>query len=394
MISREDHVSTGTRSIMALAALVCVSLASWAFSISPAGSWRAAEADFPWEFPRDDGLHPEYKTEWWYLTGHLFPVEGPETDENALAFQMTFFRVGLVPPSQPLPDSGWAARDLVMAHASVADPKQGRHIFSEVLRRATPLLGGFGGPKDTTLAWCQAPAGTEGKWRITRTGKGYRLQAADERKGFRYDLTCVPVKPRVFHGDGGYSPKSADGSAGSLYFSFTRMEVVGSVTIGDQTLPVRGQCWLDREIFSSTLAPDQTGWDWISLQLNDGRDLMLYRLRGSNPEAGFSLGTLVDPKGNSTTLPAEAWSLAPLDSWTSPETGAEYPVSWSLKVPGENIDLVLQATMPSQENISGQSGVHYWEGAVTAHPAGKAEKSLGRGFVELTGYGEGSRPPV
>lgn len=382
------------RSISALALVACLALAGWASTTSPTDSWRPAEPGYTWEFPRDEGIHPDYKTEWWYLTGHLFPTDAPDSIESALAFQMTFFRVGLVPQDEPLPDSEWAARDLVMAHASLADPGRGAHLFSEVLRRATPLLGGFGGSADSTLAWCQAPTGTEGQWRISRSGLQYRLEAADDRQGFSYDLTCTPVKPRVFHGDGGFSPKSADGSAGSLYFSYTRMAVEGSVTIGGKTIPVDGQCWLDREIFSSTLAPDQTGWDWVSLQLDDGRDLMLYRLRGDTPEAEFALGTLVDRDGNSRTLPAEAWNLTPLETWKSPETEAEYPINWSLKVPGEDIDLVLKAVMPAQENISGQSGVHYWEGAVIAEPAGKPGQNVGRGFVELTGYGKGSRPPV
>jgi predicted secreted hydrolase len=382
------------RNFLIMTTLVCLAVAVWADSPPALDSWLSAGKGYQWDFPRDDGIHPDYKTEWWYLTGHLFPTDETVTDQAALAFQMTFFRVGLQPPDQPLPDSNWAARDLVMAHASVADPGQNIHRFSEVLRRATPLLGGFGGPTDTTLAWCQGPAGTADKWRISRSGEGYRLQAADDRQGFRYDLTCVPAKPRVFHGDGGFSPKSADGSAASLYFSFTRMVVTGTVSIGEKSIPVRGQCWLDREIFSSSLAPDQTGWDWVSLQLEDGRDLMVYRLRGKNPTQDFALGTLVDDAGISRTLPAESFTLKPFETWTSPETGAEYPIGWKLEIPDEGIDLVLKATMPEQENISRQSGVHYWEGAVTAHPAGKPDQNAGRGFVELTGYGKGSRPPV
>ncbi len=382
--------------IMALLVTAAAVVASGAGPAGPqtAGPWQIAEVGYPWEFPRDDAIHRSYKTEWWYVTGHLFPEGAGNPADKALAFQMTFFRVGLVPPDTPLPDSQWAARDLVMAHASVADPDQGSHRFSEVLRRASTLTGGFGAGTDSTLAWCQAPAGTDGTWRITRTDDGYRLEAADQKQGFRYDLTCRPVKPRVFHGEGGFSPKSADGQAGSLYFSFTRMEVRGTVTLDGREIPVRGQSWLDREIFSSSLAADQTGWDWVSLQLDDGRDLMLYRLRGPDGHTDFALGTLVDKDGNGRSLPAEAWSLKPLEHWTSPSTEAEYPVRWQLIVPGEGIDLVLDATMPQQENQSRRSGVHYWEGAMTAHPAGRPEETVGRGFVELTGYGEGSRPPV
>ncbi len=380
--------------------LGCAALAGWALPDSPTPStadpWLPAEPGYLWEFPRDHASHPEYKTEWWYVTGHLFPEDSTQPDAEALAFQMTFFRVGLVPGNQPLPESGWGARDLLMAHVSLAHPAENSHRFSEVLRRATPLLGGFGGPADTTLAWCQAPAGTAGQWKMVRSGDGFRLQAADDRLGFGYDLTCTPIRPPVFHGEDGFSPKSSDGTVGSLYFSFTRMSVRGVVTYGNREIRVRGQSWLDREIFSSSLAPDQTGWDWVSLQLDDGRDLMLYRLRGRTPGAGFALGTLVRNDGTTRNLPADEWSLKPLDRWSSPETGSNYPVRWRLKIPAEDIDLELKAVMPNQENLSARSGIHYWEGAVTAHPAGpnRARDIKGRGFVELTGYGEGSRPPV
>ncbi len=362
----------------------------------PANTWRPAEPGYQWEFPRDFGRHPDYKTEWWYVTGHLFPEDEALYGAEALAFQMTFFRIGLIPDNQPLPASEWSSNDLVMAHASVADPAQKIHHFSEVLRRATPMLGGFGGPADTTLAWCQAPAGTAGRWTLTRSGDGFHLQAADDRRGFNYDLICTPEGGPVFHGQDGFSPKSTDGQIGSLYFSYTRMDVTGTVTVAGRTIRVRGQSWLDREIFSSSLAPDQNGWDWVSLQLEDGRDLMLYRLRGKSSEADFALGTLVAADGTSVSLPADQWSLQPLTRWTSPETGSKYPIKWRLQVPGEGIDLKLDAVMPNQENLSARSGVHYWEGAVTAHPAVPAEtpKILGRGFVELTGYGQGSRPPV
>jgi len=237
---------------------------------------------------------------------------------------------------------------------------------------------------------------------MVKSGEGFRLQAADDRQGFRYDLTCTPLRPPVFHGEDGFSPKSADGEAGSLYFSFTRMAVRGTVILGDREIPVKGQSWLDREIFSNSLAPDQKGWDWVSLQLDDGRDLMLYRLRGRSAESNFALGTLVAADGTSHSLTADQWSLQPVSRWTSPDTGAEYPVTWHLEVPGEGIDLELNAVMPNQENRSTRSGIQYWEGAVTARPAGhpynhpdhQPEETTGRGFVELTGYGEGSRPPV
>lgn len=368
--------------------LGCLAAATVALADEP--GWRRAAPGHRWAFPRDHHAHPDYRTEWWYVTGHLVPVDDP--DGEPLAFQQTFFRIGLAQDAPADSASAWAARDLVMGHAAVADPGRGRHAFSEVLWRAVPLLGGFGAPGDSVLAWARAPAGTPGRWSLALDGEAFVLAARDDRRGLRYDLRAVPTKPLVLHGDGGFSPKTADGTAGSLYASATRLKVTGTVWRDGAQVRVRGQAWLDREIFTSTLAADQTGWDWLSLQLDDGRDLMLYRLRGPVGETDFALGTFVAPDGTSVTLAADAWTWAPGRTWTSPRTGADYPVAWRLRVPAAGLDLVLEAVMDAQENVSGRSGVHYWEGAVRARtPAGAA---AGRGFVELTGYGEGSRPPV
>lgn len=366
--------------------VISVLLAAAAAVAGP--EWRQAAPGYAWSFPRDHHAHPEYKTEWWYVTGHLRPEDGAADDW--LAFQQTFFRVGVDRTAPADSASDWAVRDLVMAHAALADPAAGRHVFSEVLWRAMPLLGGFGALGDPVLAWCQAPPGTDGRWSLVLEDGAFRLRARDERRGLTYDLLCRPMKPLVFHGEGGFSPKNAAGTAASLYVSATRLAVTGTVLRGGAEIAVTGQAWLDREIFTSSLGAGQTGWDWLSLQLDDGRELMVYRLRG-DAAAVYALGTLVDTDGTSRPLPAGAWSWEPGRTWTSPETGAAYPVAWRLRVPVAGLDLELAATMDTQENVSVRTGVHYWEGAVTATTAGRP---LGRGFVELTGYGEGSRPPV
>lgn len=352
--------------------------------------WRQAAAGYPWAFPRDHHAHPEYKTEWWYVTGHLFPVDEPGAEP--LAMQQTFFRIGLTRDAAADTGSAWAARDLVMGHAAVADPARGQHVFSEVLWRAVPLLGGFGAPGDSLLAWARAPAGTDDTWSIAWVDGAFALRARDDRQGLRYELRAQPTKPLVLHGDGGFSAKNAAGSAGSLYVSATRLAVTGTVWRDGVPVAVEGQAWLDQEVFTSTLADQQTGWDWLSLQLDDGRELMLYRLRDARGATDFALGTLIEVDGTSGTLTADAWSWQPGRTWTSPDTGAAYPIAWRLRVPSADLDLELEASMPEQENVSTRSGVHYWEGAVRARTADGAP--MGRGFVELTGYGEGSRPPV
>ena len=284
-------------------------------------AWRQAAVGYAWAFPRDHYAHPEYKTEWWYVTGHLVPVAEPGAEP--LAMQLTFFRSGLTRDAAADTGSAWAARDLVMGHAAVADPLRGSHVFSEVLWRAVPLLGGFGAPGDSVLAWAQAPPGTDDTWSIALVDGAFVLRARDDRQGLRYELRARPTKPLVLHGDGGFSAKNADGSAGSLYVSATRLAVTGTVWRDGAPVAVQGQAWLDQEIFTSTLADQQTGWDWLSLQLDDGRELMLYRLRDAQGATDFALGTLVAADGTSVTLTADAWTWQPGRTWTSPATGVD-----------------------------------------------------------------------
>ncbi len=355
-------------------------------------AWRHAEPGYAWSFPRDLAAHPDYATEWWYVTGN---VATDDAANEPLAFQLTFFRVGLDPAGAPPVDSDWATGDLLMAHASVIDPAAGGHVFSEVLWRTSPQLGGFGAPGDSVLAWCRAPAGGEGQWRLTSTSRGFRLEVRDDGRGLRYDLLCAPSRPPVLHGDGGFSAKNQAGTAASLYFSQPRMDVTGTIDRDGEPAPVRGLGWLDREIFTSTLADDQVGWDWLALQLDDGRDLMLYRLRGPDQATDYASGTLVGADGSVRLLHAGDWNWTPESVWRSPETGAEYPVRWRLQLPGENVDLHLRPLLEAQENVSRRSGVRYWEGAVEARRGAAPDAPLaGRGFIELTGYGEGSRPPL
>jgi predicted secreted hydrolase len=367
-----------------------------------ADGWRRAGPGHDWSFPRDHHAHPGYRTEWWYLTGHLRDRDAP-ADAEPCSFQFTLFRIGLDPgwrlgsAGVDSAASAWRAANLVMGHAAVTDPAAGRHVFSEALWRAAGGLGGFGAPGDTLLAWCLAPPGTAGTWSLALVDGAFMVRAHDARRGLSFDLSCASPREPVLQGDGGFSPKDATGTAGSLYYSLPRLSVTGMLRRGDRDVPVAGSAWLDREVFTSTLAEGQSGWDWVSLQLDDGRDVMLYRLRRPDGTVDFALGSVSRPGATPSPLPAGSWTLEPLATWTSAATGAAYPVDWRLRVPGQAIDLELRATLDDQENVSARTGVHYWEGAVRAVvPAGSpaAGRLLGRGFVELTGYGEGSRPPV
>ncbi len=353
-------------------------------------SWRQAGPGYEWKFPRDMYAHPEFRAEWWYVTGNLHAA-ADTTDE--LAFQLTFFRIGVQPAPVDSTGSVWRTADLIMAHAAVTDPASEAHTFSEVFWRTTPFLGGFGAVGDSNLAWCAAPPGTPGRWRLGYQSGELHLQARDDKRDLAYDLRCRPSQAPVLHGRGGFSPKAADGSVGSLYFSQPRLAVTGTVWRDGQPLAVAGQGWLDREMFSNTLGTEQKGWDWAALQLDDGREIMLYRLLDQAGRTDFALGTLVETDGTSTPLPGSDWRLTARKFWTSPDTGARYPVQWDLVVPRANLELRLEAVLPDQENLSSRTGIHYWEGAVRVRSPGAGGPN-GRGFVEMTGYGKDSRPPI
>jgi predicted secreted hydrolase len=358
-------------------------------STTAESTWQAARPDYGWSFPADHWSHPGYKTEWWYVTGHLSSRDDPTW---RFGYQFTFFRIGLVPQA-PASPSQWMTGDLVMGHASITDLQSQRHVFSEVLYRAIPLLGGFGAPGDSLIAWSRAPAGTDEVWKMVHDGEGFVFSVRDVVQEMAFSLRVVPAKPLVMHGLNGFSRKGRRPNSASQYYSFTRLETSGTLELDGESLPVVGQSWLDREFGSNQLDPNQVGWDWFSLQLDDGREIMLYHLRDAEGEVDFGRGTLVEADGRVRQLTPDQWRLEVLESWRSDVTGADYPVRWRLDLPTAGLQLRIEALLKDQENVSRQTGgLHYWEGAVRI--LSPDAKPLGMGYVEMTGYGEGSRPPI
>jgi predicted secreted hydrolase len=343
--------------------------------------WRGARPDYAWSFPEDHWAHPDYRTEWWYFTGHL---------GHRFAYQLTFFRVGLL-RDRPSFDSDWTSTGFVMGHAAVTDIEAGKHYFSETLYREIPLLAGCGVYPDPRIVWSRPPPGTEGVWSLDWNGAGFDFSARDESRRFGLRLTTRPTKPLVLQGPNGFSRKGAEPTAASLYYSFTRLETTGEVEVEGNRFEVSGESWMDQEISSSELAPNQVGWDWLSLQLDDGRDVMLYLMRREDGNVDYANGTIVDASGAARYLGRADIEVEVLDRWASPESDARYPSRWRARFGEEEI--LVEPLVADQENRSRlPGGVHYWEGAVrVATPEGK---SVGRGFVELTGYGRGNRPPV
>ncbi|MCY4487108.1 MAG: carotenoid 1,2-hydratase [Deltaproteobacteria bacterium] len=366
-------------------ALACVIL--W---VGPAAhAWTPAQPGYEWSFPRDHWAHDDYKTEWWYFTGHLRSVEEPA---RRFGFQFTFFRIGM---SRETPPSGsaWAAGNLIMGHAAVTDLDNGAHRFSELVVRAAPLLGGFGRYPDPRLAWSVGPTGTPDAWQLHWNGNGFDFTMADAGKGFGFSLATRPVKPLVFQGPGGLSRKGEGATEASHYYSYTRMTATGTIRLDGKEWNVGGTSWMDKEFGSNQLGEDTVGWDWFSLQLDDGREVMLYLLRNRDGATHHAGATVVDLEGAVRYLNPTEWNLDATGRWTSPATGTPYPAAWTLDVPTAGIHTVITPRLADQENRSALiPNLFYWEGSVRVDD-GKGRR-IGQGYVELTGYGENSRPPM
>ena len=333
---------------------------------TPDPGFRRAEQPRAFDFPADHGAHPEYATEWWYLTGNLESTEGAR-----FGYQFTLFRVGLA-PGQPAQDSPWRAKQLYMGHFAISDIEGRMHHSSERFSRAAlGLAGAATGPLRVWLgSWSLQGDPASGVFPL-------QLQADTEEFALQLSLQSGS-KPRVLQGEQGWSRKSAAPGNASYYYSYTRLPSAGRIRLGGQWHEVSGNSWFDREWSSSALADDQAGWDWFALQLVDGRDLMFYRMRGKDGQAQrFSQGVLVDENGAITRLDPDNTRVEPTGFWTSPD-GISYPVEWQLAVPEKLIDLQVRAAVQDQEM---RHSVRYWEGAVEV-----SGSHSGVGYLELSGY--------
>lgn len=354
-----------------------------------AADWKIASPDYRWSFPEDHWAHRGYRTEWWYFTGHLAARGDPD---RTFGYQFTLFRIGLL-TERPDFDSNWTTDSLIMGHAAVTDPERREHRFSELLYRETPLLGGLGKFPDPLIAWVHGPVGTAERWTLRWNGQSFDFAMSDERQGMGFELTTQPLKDLVLQGPNGFSRKGDEPGAASLYYSFTRLATEGTLRVDGESFHVGGESWMDKEFSSSQLAEGQQGWDWFSLQLDDRRELMIYRLRAGDGSPDFRHATLVSSEGQPHYLGADEWSVVATDSWKSQASGASYPSRWTVTLPAEELSIDVRPVLADQENRSDlPGGVYYWEGAVDLFDA--SGKPLGRGYVELTGYGENSRPPV
>ena len=331
--------------------------------------WKQASPDYVVRLPQDHASHPAYRIEWWYYTGNL------ETDRaRRFGYQVTFFRVGIEKtPSNP---SAFAVRDLLMAHIAVTDADGKRHLFAERLNRAGVGWAGAS-PRDLRV-WNE-------DWEVRTDFGRHRLQARDPR--FAIDLTLTEDGPPVLHGDRGFSQKGSKPGNATHYYSLTRMPTEGFLSLEGERYAVKGDSWMDHEFGTSFLEPDQQGWDWFSIQLADGSDLMMFQLRRSGGQVDpQSSGTLVSKRQPPRRLAAGDFVLTPGRSWTSPTSKGVYPVEWKIAVPGEALDLTVRPVIDPQELTGPRSGVSYWEGAIDVEGTRAGRPISGRGYLEMTGY--------
>ena len=331
--------------------------------------------DYQYSFPRDHFAHPEFRTEWWYYTGNVVSTEG-----QRFGFELTFFRMAV--EEEPADGESWAIRDLYLAHLALSDIDGHRFYRTERLNRSGPGLAGadFGQGRIWNGNWqvlWAAPKDPLGRQHLRATSDDFAL-----------DLEIKPRKPAVIHGPDGVSRKSAEPGHASHYISFTRLAVSGKVRVGEETHSVSGSAWMDHEFFSVGLAANQVGWDWMSIQLENNTELMLYRLRRRDGTADpFSSGTYVDAGGRAQHLGGEDFVMKPGGVWRSPETAGRYPLQWKVSVPSLRIVLECRTALSSQEIVSRrQVGPNYWEGAVTFNGLGGDERIRGVGYLEMTGY--------
>jgi predicted secreted hydrolase len=341
------------------------------FLQSLAAQYRVALPRYRYEFPRDHFSHPDFQTEWWYYTGNLKSAEGRQ-----FGFELTFFRQAV--SRDPTKTAAWDVKDLYLAHLALSDLDGGKFYHAERSNRSGP---GIAGASETNgRIW-------NGNWQVQWEGGEQKLQAIQER--FELHLTLHSEKPPVIHGEHGVSQKSEGEGHASHYISLTRLATAGSIELDGKKFEVSGTSWMDHEFFTQQLAAEQIGWDWLSLQLADNTELMIFHIRRKDGSVDpHSAGTYVDAQGKTTHLRDGDFVLEPFaERWKSPATGADYPVHWKIAVPKLGIELEAKSPLESQE-LTGKSKLapNYWEGAIALSGKRNAQTMSGVGYLEMTGY--------
>ena len=333
--------------------------------------YQAALPGYHFEFPRDYFDHPDYQTEWWYYTGNL-----QSTDGHKFGFELTFFRQGVSRAASTA--SAWDLRDLYLAHFAVSDLDGKKFFYTERTNRSGPGIAGADASQQKV--W-------NGNWSVVWKDGHQNLQALADQ--FAVSLSLQPQKPPVIHGENGISRKSTGTGHASHYFSETRLRTSGTLEISARKYEVAGTSWMDHEFFTEQLDASEAGWDWLSVQLDDNTELMLFHIRKKDGTIDpFSAGTFVDVQGRAHKLAANDFQLFPAgEIWKSPSTQADYPIRWNIRVPSLNLALECFTALPSQE-LAGDSQIipSYWEGSIFLNGTKNRVPLHGTGYLEMTGY--------
>jgi predicted secreted hydrolase len=322
-------------------------------------------------FPADHYSHPDFRTEWWYYTGHLETESGKK-----YGYQVTFFRFGVRDRQKEMKGPPLFT-ELYMAHFALSDIAAKKFRFRERINRGYDDKAGAA--TDRYRVWNE-------DWKVEGDERNHSIQVND--RGTELRLSLKSLKAPTLHGQNGLSQKGEGEGRASYYYSLTRMQTEGDLVINGKKEKVRGLSWMDHEFGSNQLREDQVGWDWFSIQLDNQTELMLYLMRRKDGSVDpYSSGTLVSANGRTKHLKLSDYHVEVLNRWKSPNSGANYPMKWKVAIPEENIVLEINPEFPAQELITSRSTrVTYWEGAVEIRGTVQGRSITGQGYVEMTGY--------
>lgn len=337
-----------------------------------AEGYRIPQPGATLEFPRAHASHPDFRIEWWYLTGHLFTAGG-----RRFGYQATFFRSALKPPEEQ-DASAFGNSQLYMTHMALTHPEDETFLFEQRLAR-----DGWDATARTDRLEVR-----NGNWSLTADPLFSSLQLnASIRSEAAWDLVLIPEKPLIRFGPDGTSRKGPSEEARSYYLSFTRLRTSGTVEVGDRSFTVEGASWMDHEIASNQLDPELVGWDWIAIQLEDGWEIKAYLLRREDgTPSEYSALIWIDPEGKTTYRDIEDFQWEKSRFWTSPHSGGRYPVAPIIRAlhPVDGRERVFRFEPVLKDQELDLPGSTYWEGA--GDILNEAGESIGRAYLEMVGY--------
>ncbi|WP_299488609.1 lipocalin-like domain-containing protein [Acaryochloris sp. IP29b_bin.137] len=319
-------------------------------------------------FPKDFGPHEDYQTEWWYYTGNL------ETESGRLfGYELTLFRRGLTPGLPDQQGSAWRSNQVYFSHFTLSDIENQQFYPVERFNRGAAELAGA--QANPYRIWLD-------DWSVEEVQPG-QLQLHAQGPETALNLQVSLTTP-VLQGNKGLFVKGSELGNAAYYYSVVQQPTQGTVTVQGETLTVSGSSWTDHEFATRPLSQGTQGWDWFSLQLEDGSVLMLYGLRSHDgSDLPESSGTFINAEGKVLHLNGKDYQLQVLDRWTSPQSRTQYPSKWVISVPKLDLEMQVAPMMNNQELLL---STKYWEGAVSISGTQSQQPIWGKGYVELTGY--------